>query len=102
MRGRRRPWAHPPRVGARPVRRRASAHRGWPLGERFEVDHIVPVAAGGSSDPENLRALHQECHRQAGAARGVRESPPGRLQDRGGALDFSRGQDGLQEVRRER
>lgn len=36
---------------------------GWPLGERFEVDHIVPIHRGGTSAPENLRALHPECHR---------------------------------------
>lgn len=68
---------------------------GWPLGPRFEVDHIVPVALGGSSAPENLRALHPECHRAAGAGRGRGKSLPGKPQDRAGGPEFSRGQDGV-------
>ena len=74
---------------------------GWPLGDRFEVDHVVPVALGGSSDPSNLRALHPECHRAFGPGRGRGKSAPGRRQDRAGGLDFSRGQDASREVRRE-
>jgi len=74
---------------------------GWPLGERWEVDHIVPVALGGTSDPANLRALHPACHRQLGGRRGEGESPPGSLQARAGAADFSRGHDGsAQDARR--
>ena len=29
---------------------------------RLEIDHIQPVQAGGSDDPENLRALCRGCH----------------------------------------
>jgi len=64
---------------------------GWPMArERFEVDHVVPVAAGGSSDPGNLRALHPECHR----SRGVEKSRRAALQLRAGGPAFSRGHDG--------
>ena len=35
-------------------------------GVRFEVDHIVPLAAGGSNHPDNLRTLCRACHRQRG------------------------------------
>ncbi|WP_420834280.1 HNH endonuclease [Streptomyces yunnanensis] len=28
-----------------------------------EVDHLVPLARGGSHDMSNLRSLHKECHR---------------------------------------
>jgi 5-methylcytosine-specific restriction protein A len=66
---------------------------GWPLGERWEVDHIVPVARGGTSDLSNLRALHQACHRQVRGRRGAGESPSVGLQARAGAVDFSRGHD---------
>ncbi|NEQ74058.1 MAG: HNH endonuclease [Okeania sp. SIO2C9] len=27
-------------------------------------DHIIPVAKGGSDDPENLMHLHKACHKQ--------------------------------------
>jgi 5-methylcytosine-specific restriction protein A len=36
-----------------------------PLGRvrvQWEVDHIVPVADGGTDDPENLRLLCRPCH----------------------------------------
>lgn len=32
-------------------------HRPW------EVDHLIPVALGGTDDPENLRAKCRACHR---------------------------------------
>lgn len=32
-------------------------------GGRLEIDHIVPLAQGGSSAPANLRALCPTCHR---------------------------------------
>ena len=32
--------------------------------ENYEIDHIVPVALGGTDDLDNLRALHAACHRQ--------------------------------------
>lgn len=31
------------------------------------ADHIIPLAAGGSHDLENLRALCQSCNSQGGA-----------------------------------
>ncbi|KRD71436.1 HNH endonuclease signature motif containing protein [Lysobacter sp. Root96] len=39
-----------------------------------EVDHIVPLAEGGTDDPSNLRAINREHHKaktRAEAARGV-------------------------------
>ncbi|MEL7039483.1 MAG: reverse transcriptase domain-containing protein [Cyanobacteria bacterium J06592_8] len=33
-------------------------------GELIETHHIVPVAKGGSDDPENLMHLHKACHKQ--------------------------------------
>lgn len=33
-------------------------------GEPIETHHIVPVAKGGSDDPENLMHLHKACHKQ--------------------------------------
>lgn len=38
-----------------------------------EVDHIKPVAEGGTDDPENLQAINRDCHKtktQAEALRG--------------------------------
>lgn len=38
-----------------------------------EVDHIIPIARGGTDDPSNLRAINRDCHRmktQAEAAQG--------------------------------
>lgn len=32
--------------------------------ERLEVDHIVPVARGGSWEPDNLWTLCKECHKR--------------------------------------
>jgi 5-methylcytosine-specific restriction protein A len=36
----------------------------WPLtpGTRWEVDHIIPVALGGSRRPDNLQVLCAACH----------------------------------------
>ena len=28
----------------------------------YEVDHVIPLAAGGSNDESNLRALCRRCH----------------------------------------
>jgi 5-methylcytosine-specific restriction protein A len=38
-----------------------------------EVDHILPVAKGGTDDPSNLRAMHRDCH----AEKTKREATPG-------------------------
>ena len=32
--------------------------------KHYEVDHIVPLALGGSNDISNLRVLHKACHRR--------------------------------------
>ena len=32
-----------------------------------EVDHVIPVAKGGTDDPGNLRAIHHDCHRRKSA-----------------------------------
>lgn len=37
-------------------------------GGPLEVDHIVPLAIGGSSEPENLQALCADCHAAKSAA----------------------------------
>lgn len=29
-----------------------------------EVDHITPLADGGTDDPANLRAINRECHKR--------------------------------------
>ncbi len=39
---------------------------GLERGVRLEVDHIVPVAAGGGDEEENLRTLCRECNRGKG------------------------------------
>ncbi|UYB51164.1 HNH endonuclease [Xanthomonas sp. AM6] len=42
-----------------------------------EVDHIVPVAEGGTDDMSNLRAINHDCHKvktQAEARRGAARS----------------------------
>ena len=37
-------------------------------GVKWEVDHILPVADGGTDDPENLRLLCVPCHKGVTAA----------------------------------
>ena len=32
--------------------------------EKYEIDHIVPLALGGDDKFDNLRALHAACHRK--------------------------------------
>jgi 5-methylcytosine-specific restriction protein A len=46
-----------------------AAKQEWRCGEckllleaAYEVDHIVPLAAGGSNEESNLRALCRRCH----------------------------------------
>jgi 5-methylcytosine-specific restriction protein A len=37
-----------------------------------EVDHVVPHSLGGSDDPSNLAAIHDDpCHRRKSAAEGA-------------------------------
>lgn len=50
------------------MRRKVLERDGWRCREcgragRLEVDHLVPLAAGGAEfDPANLRALCRSCH----------------------------------------
>lgn len=32
--------------------------------ESFEVEHVIPLALGGSNETANLRPIHQGCHRE--------------------------------------
>jgi 5-methylcytosine-specific restriction endonuclease McrA len=38
---------------------------------RCEVDHVVPLWAGGTNAPANLQLLCRDCHRKKGKARGA-------------------------------
>lgn len=29
-----------------------------------EVDHVIPLSQGGADEPDNLRPIHTDCHRQ--------------------------------------
>jgi 5-methylcytosine-specific restriction protein A len=42
--------------------------------EAHEVDHIIPLARGGSDEPHNLRAINRACH----AAKTAKEAQEGR------------------------
>lgn len=45
-----------------------------------QVDHVIPLAEGGSDDMENRRPIHSEpCHREKSAA----EAQRGRERNRG-------------------
>ena len=35
-------------------------------GERLEIDHVLPIAAGGTQHSTNLQVLHRHCHDQKG------------------------------------
>lgn len=37
---------------------------GQPLGERFHLDHIMPLALGGSNTDDNIQLLRQRCNNQ--------------------------------------
>lgn len=37
-------------------------------GQRWDIDHAIPAAQGGSDHLSNLRAAHRHCNRQAGQA----------------------------------
>ena len=37
------------------------------LDEKYHVDHIIPLALGGSNDPDNIQITHGQCNLQKGA-----------------------------------
>lgn len=41
-----------------------------------EIDHILPVARGGSDDPSGLRAICRKCNQQMGGALTKRKAQP--------------------------
>lgn len=48
---------------------------GW---EEYDIDHVIPVALGGSHGPENLQLLCRECHRKKTASQiGLTRAGPG-------------------------
>lgn len=51
---------------------------GHPLGDSTpDIDHIHPMADGGTNDPANLRLTHARCNRSKGGAEGGRRSKRG-------------------------
>jgi len=34
------------------------------VGERWDADHITPLAHGGTEDPSNLAPIHVHCHKE--------------------------------------
>jgi 5-methylcytosine-specific restriction endonuclease McrA len=36
-------------------------------GQTWDVDHVIPLALGGTNDPSNLRPAHAKCHRGVGS-----------------------------------
>jgi len=32
--------------------------------ERWEVEHIIPLALGGEDEPENMAPAHYQCHKE--------------------------------------
>lgn len=47
--------------------------------EATEVDHRVPIAEGGTDEPENLQAICRECHKQKTQAESKRARAQRRL-----------------------
>ena len=33
------------------------------VGQAFDIDHVIPLALGGTNDATNLRPAHAKCHR---------------------------------------
>jgi len=52
---------------------------GEPLGTRVHVDHIVPIAFGGTDDLTNLRATHARCNMRRGVRPGDGDRPRSRV-----------------------
>jgi 5-methylcytosine-specific restriction endonuclease McrA len=36
-------------------------------GQTWDVDHVIPLALGGTNDTSNLRPAHSRCHRGTGS-----------------------------------
>jgi 5-methylcytosine-specific restriction endonuclease McrA len=36
-------------------------------GQTWDVDHVIPLALGGTNDTSNLRPAHSRCHRGIGS-----------------------------------
>jgi 5-methylcytosine-specific restriction enzyme A len=36
-------------------------------GQAWDIDHVLPLALGGTNDAANLRPAHAKCHRGAGS-----------------------------------
>lgn len=53
-------------------RERICVERGWichicnlpidPVRQRHELDHVIPLASGGTDDDDNLAPAHAKCH----------------------------------------
>jgi 5-methylcytosine-specific restriction endonuclease McrA len=37
------------------------------VGQNFDIDHVLPLALGGTNDAANLRPAHAKCHRGVGS-----------------------------------
>lgn len=37
------------------------------VGQAFDIDHVIPLAMGGTNDASNLRPVHTKCHRGEGS-----------------------------------
>ena len=37
---------------------------GWAIEGAFDVDHVIPLAAGGTNEIDNLAPVHKSCHRR--------------------------------------
>lgn len=37
---------------------------GLPLGDNYHIDHIMPLALGGSNTDDNIQLLRQRCNNQ--------------------------------------
>src|SRR5215472_1775447 len=49
--------------------------------ERLQVDHITPVAEGGTHHLANLRTLCEGCHRKVTARQGISHRRQARIED---------------------
>jgi 5-methylcytosine-specific restriction endonuclease McrA len=52
---------------------------GLPLGSRTHVDHVKPVAFGGTDDVSNLRATHPSCNMRRGVKPADNDRPRSRV-----------------------